>query len=137
MRFHQAGIRARRVRGRTRAADDRDHGSASNLVIDPTVDGILVEATAADTLLERNLVLRSGDDGIDVESPDTTLTRNLALRNGDLGIEAVRGGRRRRKQADGERQPAAVHERRLLKPRGSPLGPPPGAPGTDAAERVI
>jgi parallel beta-helix repeat protein len=62
-----------------------------NLVLDATIDGVLVEATATDTLLERNIADGAGDDGIDVDSAATTLTRNLSLRNGDLGIEAVPG----------------------------------------------
>ena len=52
---------------------------------------MIVEATATDTLVERNLVIGSGDDGIDVDNPRTTLSRNIALHNGDLGIEAVPG----------------------------------------------
>jgi parallel beta-helix repeat protein len=62
-----------------------------NLVRAGDVDGILVESTATDSLLEGNIAIGSGDDGIDVDSPSTTLTRNLGLRNGDLGIEAVPG----------------------------------------------
>jgi parallel beta-helix repeat protein len=62
-----------------------------NLVRDSETDGLLVEATATDTLLERNIAIGAGDDGIDVDSAATTLTRNLLLRNGDLGIEAVPG----------------------------------------------
>jgi hypothetical protein len=61
------------------------------LVRDGDVDGILVESTAAGSLLEANIAIGAGDDGIDVDSPTTTLTRNLGLRNGDLGIEAVPG----------------------------------------------
>jgi parallel beta-helix repeat protein len=62
-----------------------------NLVRDGDVDGILVESTATGSLLEANIAIGAGDDGIDVDSPTTTLTRNLGLRNGDLGIEAVPG----------------------------------------------
>jgi hypothetical protein len=51
----------------------------------------VVESTAVDTLLERNVAIGADDDGIDVENARTTLTRNLALQNGDLGIEAVPG----------------------------------------------
>ena len=36
-------------------------------------------------------MLRSGDDGIDVENASTTLVANRANENGDLGIEAVPG----------------------------------------------
>jgi parallel beta-helix repeat protein len=63
----------------------------SNVVRNGGFDGILVESTAADTLLERNTASHNGDDGIDVESPATTLSRNTANRNHDLGIEAVPG----------------------------------------------
>src|SRR6185312_880173 len=62
-----------------------------NLVVDADIDGVLVESTVTGTLLERNIAIRAGDDGIDVDSPTTTLTRNQARRNGDLGIEAVSG----------------------------------------------
>jgi parallel beta helix pectate lyase-like protein len=90
LRFHQAGIRA---------ADFEEFGGPptvgttirGNLVRGPKVDGLLVESTAFDTLLEGNIAIGAGDDGIDVDSPATTLTRNLAVRNGDLGIESVAG----------------------------------------------
>jgi large repetitive protein len=62
-----------------------------NLVRDSDVDGVLVESTAVDTLLEGNVAIGAGDDGIAVENVSTTLTRNLAVRNDDLGIEAVPG----------------------------------------------
>jgi large repetitive protein len=62
-----------------------------NLVRDSEIDGLLVEVTATDTLLERNIAIGAGDDGIDVDSAATRLSRNLLLRNGDLGIEAVPG----------------------------------------------
>jgi parallel beta-helix repeat protein len=62
-----------------------------NVVLGAGVDGILVEPSATDTLLEGNLARGAGDDGIDVDSPETTLTRNTARRNRDLGIEAVPG----------------------------------------------
>jgi parallel beta-helix repeat protein len=62
-----------------------------NLVRAGDVDGILVESTATDSLLEGNIAIEAADDGIDVDSPTTTLTSNLGLRNGDLGIEAVPG----------------------------------------------
>jgi large repetitive protein len=54
-------------------------------------DGILVEASATGTLLERNTANGNGDDGIDVDAPGTTVTRNTANDNRDLGIEAVPG----------------------------------------------
>lgn len=62
-----------------------------NRALHAEVDGVLVESTAADTLLKRNIAIGAGDDGIDVGRAATTLTRNLALRNGDFGIEAVPG----------------------------------------------
>jgi parallel beta-helix repeat protein len=61
------------------------------VVRDGGFDGILVEPTAVDTLLDRNAASRNGDDGIDVESQSTTLTKNTANHNDDLGIEAVPG----------------------------------------------
>jgi len=48
--------------------------------------------------------VRSGTDGIRVDSPSTTLTRNTANANGDLGIQAVPGvndGGRNRASANG------------------------------------
>ena len=54
-------------------------------------DGVYVQTTARRTVLKRNYVRRSKDDGIDVDSPKTTLIGNQAVRNGDLGIEAVFG----------------------------------------------
>jgi parallel beta-helix repeat protein len=90
LRFHQAGIRA---------ASFEEFGGpptvgntiSRNLLRGATVDGLLVESTALDTLLDRNIAIGAGDDGIDVDNAATTLTRNLAFRNGDLGIEAVPG----------------------------------------------
>jgi parallel beta-helix repeat protein len=88
--YHQAGVRA--------AAFEEFGGPPTvgtiirrNLVRGPAVDGLLVEATASDTLLERNVAIGAGDDGIDVDNAAATATRNLAFRNGDLGIEAVPG----------------------------------------------
>jgi hypothetical protein len=90
LRFHQAGIRA--------AAFEEFGGPPTvgntisrNIVRGPAVDGVIVESTAFDTLLERNTAIGAGDDGIDVDNAATTVTRNVALRNGDLGIEAVAG----------------------------------------------
>ena len=54
-------------------------------------DGIRVEPQAAGTLLQANITIRNGDDGIDVESQATTVTANVANDNTDLGIEAVSG----------------------------------------------
>ena len=62
-----------------------------NVVRDAEVDGIHVESTATDTLLDGNTASENGDDGIDVESPGTTLSGNTANDNFDLGIEAVPG----------------------------------------------
>jgi parallel beta-helix repeat protein len=53
--------------------------------------GVYVQTTARRTVLKRNDVRRSKDDGIDVDSPSTTLIGNQAVRNADLGIEAVFG----------------------------------------------
>lgn len=60
-----------------------------NLIRASGGDGLFVESTVVDTLLERNIAIGAGDDGIDVDSAATTVTRNLALHNRDLGIEAV------------------------------------------------
>jgi parallel beta-helix repeat protein len=62
-----------------------------NVIRGPAVDGLLVQSTAVDTLLERNVAIGAGDDGIDVDNAATTLRGNVALRNDDLGIEAVAG----------------------------------------------
>jgi nitrous oxidase accessory protein NosD len=64
---------------------------SGNHVTSKFSDGILVDSGATGTLLVRNLAIRSGDDGIDVDAPATTLTRNIANHNHDLGIEAVPG----------------------------------------------
>jgi parallel beta-helix repeat protein len=62
-----------------------------NFVVDSKLDGVLVESTVVDTLLQRNIAIGSGDDGIQADSTSTSLRRNTADRNGDLGIEAVAG----------------------------------------------
>ena len=62
-----------------------------NLIRGTAVEGLLVGPTAIDTLLEGNVAIGAGDDGIHVDNAETTLTRNLAVHNGDLGIEAVPG----------------------------------------------
>jgi parallel beta-helix repeat protein len=82
---------------RVTAFDPDATGTADNNVIRDNeverakLDGILVDEAAPATLVEHNIVLGAGDDGIDIESPATTLTRNRAQGNGDLGIEAVPG----------------------------------------------
>jgi hypothetical protein len=88
--FHQAGIQV--------AAFEEFGGPPTvgttirgNVVRGAAVDGLLVHATASDTLVEGNIAAAAGDDGIDVQNAATTLTRNLAVRSGDLGIEAVAG----------------------------------------------
>jgi len=73
------------------AAAPRDTVISRNVVNRNLVDGILVENGATGTLVVRNLAIRNGDDGIDVDAPATTLTRNTANHNHDLGIEAVPG----------------------------------------------
>jgi parallel beta-helix repeat protein len=62
-----------------------------NLVVGSGIDGVLVEPTVTDTRLTHNIAVGAGDDGIDVESTTTSLRRNVAIRNEDLGIEAVAG----------------------------------------------
>jgi len=61
------------------------------IAVATSTDPNSIGGTVKDTLLERNIVIGSGHDGINVASAATTLTRNLALRNGNLGIEAVTG----------------------------------------------
>jgi parallel beta-helix repeat protein len=67
----------------------------ANVVRAAGVDGIAINlehvGPVINTLLERNIAIGAGDDGIDVDSAATTLTRNIAVHNGDLGIEAVPG----------------------------------------------
>jgi large repetitive protein len=60
-----------------------------NVVRDAGVDGLGVDATAEGTVLERNLAVRAGDDGI--QSAAGVLTSNSAFFNHDLGIEATPG----------------------------------------------
>jgi hypothetical protein len=60
-----------------------------NVVRAAGVDGLGVDAGADGTLLERNLAVRAGDDGI--QSAAGVLTRNAAFFNHDLGIEATAG----------------------------------------------
>ena len=67
-RFHRAGIRVASFESEGGPPTTRQHRQR-NLIRDSKVDGVIVEATAADTLLERNIALGSGDDGIDVENP--------------------------------------------------------------------
>ena len=62
-----------------------------NLVRRSHLDGIVVVRKDRHSVLMGNVVTRSGDDGIDVDSSTTTLTRNRARRNGNLGMEAVFG----------------------------------------------
>ncbi len=77
-------------------------------------DGILVAAAARRTLVAKNTANGNSDDGIDVESA----AYHPAGQHGEQQPRPRhRGGarcpRRRRQQGDGERQPAAVPERRL------------------------
>jgi parallel beta-helix repeat protein len=90
LRFHQGGIRV--------ASFEEFGGPPTvgnsirrNFVHGATVDGIIIESTASETLVEGNLAIGAGDDGIDVDNASTTVTRNFAFHNGDLGIEAVPG----------------------------------------------
>jgi parallel beta-helix repeat protein len=67
----------------------------ANIVRSAGGDGLAVDTDQVgpvlDTTLEDNITIRSGHDGINVQSAATTLTRNLALHNGNLGLEAVAG----------------------------------------------
>jgi parallel beta-helix repeat protein len=85
----QIGIRIDAFAGTT-----TDNVLRGNVVRAAALDGIAIGlelGPVTNTLLDRNIAIGAGDDGIDVESASTTLTRNLALHNGDLGIEAVAG----------------------------------------------
>jgi parallel beta-helix repeat protein len=89
--------RARRADIRLDAFEGTTRGNVfrANVVRTAGEDGIVVNPAhvgpVINTLLERNIAIGAGDDGIDVESAATTLTRNIAVHNGDLGIEAVPG----------------------------------------------
>jgi parallel beta-helix repeat protein len=92
---HNVVVHARHV-GITLGIHDPFIGGAHNTVLDnlvkgSRVDGIVVVRKDRHSLLTGNVVIGSGDDGLDVDSPTTTLTGNLAFRNDDLGIEAVFG----------------------------------------------
>jgi parallel beta-helix repeat protein len=62
-----------------------------NIVRRSRVDGIAVVKKERHSVLVRNLVTGSGDDGFDINSGTMTLTGNRSRRNDDLGIEAVFG----------------------------------------------
>lgn len=85
----QIGIRVDAFAGTT-----TDNVLRASVVRAAALDRIAIgleQGPVTNTLLDRNIAIGAGDDGIDVESASTTLTRNLAFRNGDLGIEAVAG----------------------------------------------
>lgn len=88
-RTREAGIRLAAFEPFTSAAVGNT--ARLNVVREARLDGILVESTATDSVLERNSASRNRDDGIDVERPETVLTGNTADANRDLGIEAVEG----------------------------------------------
>jgi hypothetical protein len=89
-RTHWAGIRVDAYGG---AATGTVLGA--NIVSAAQSDDIVVNedhvGPVTDTLLDGNITLGAGDDGIDVQTASTTLRRNIANNNGDLGIEAVPG----------------------------------------------
>ena len=89
VRFHWAGIRLASFAPET--PPTFGNVVRRNVIRHSDVDGVLVESTATDTLLARNLAIGAGDDGFDVDNTATTVTRNRAFRNGDLGIEAPAG----------------------------------------------
>jgi parallel beta-helix repeat protein len=60
-----------------------------NVVRDAGVDGLGVDGGAEGTVLERNLAVGAGDDGI--QSAAGLLRKNSAFFNHDLGIEAAPG----------------------------------------------
>lgn len=65
--------------------------ASRNIISSAGADGILVDAAATDTHLERNNASGSALDGIHVLAASTTLGRNTANHNGAFGIEAVFG----------------------------------------------
>jgi parallel beta-helix repeat protein len=68
-----------------------DNVVRGNIVRRSRVDGIAVVKKERHSVLVRNVVTGSGDDGFDINSRTTTLTGNRARRNDGLGIEAVFG----------------------------------------------
>jgi hypothetical protein len=62
-----------------------------NLVRGSGDDGFEVREKDRNSLLQGNIARGAGDDGFDVQSRSTTLTGNRAVRNDDLGIKAVLG----------------------------------------------
>ena len=90
-----------------------------------------MESTATGSLLEANIAIGAGDDGIDVDSPTTTLTRNLGLRNGDLGsrlcpaspMEAEQGSRRQQPRLGARTSTAASSLSRAALVRGHVSNP--------------
>jgi parallel beta-helix repeat protein len=62
-----------------------------NLVRGSGDDGFEVRERDRHSLLQGNIARGAGDDGFDVQSRSTTLTGNRAVRNADLGIKAVLG----------------------------------------------
>ena len=79
---HDIAPEAPKVRGTVVRGNRLRHGNR---------DGVMIETTARQTVLQRNRSRGSRDDGFDVESETTTLTGNVARRNDDLGIQAVHG----------------------------------------------
>jgi parallel beta-helix repeat protein len=68
-----------------------DNVVRGNIVRRSRVDGIAVVRKERHSVLVRNVVTGSGDDGFDINSRTTTLMGNRARRNDGLGIEAVFG----------------------------------------------
>jgi hypothetical protein len=68
-----------------------DNVVRGNIVRRSGVDGIAVVKKERHSVLVRNVVTGSGDDGFDINSGTMTLTGNRARRNDGLGIEAVFG----------------------------------------------
>ncbi len=82
----------------------RNSVSRTDAPLQPGVGVGIQVVDSTDNRVERNRVVRSGTDGIRVDSPSTTLARNTANANGDLGIQAVPGvndGGRNRASANG------------------------------------
>jgi large repetitive protein len=90
LRAHKVGIRVDAFTGSATGTVIR-----GNLVRDAGVHGIAVDfedvGPVTDTLVEANVALGAGSDGLHVGSASTKITRNIAERNADLGIDAVPG----------------------------------------------
>ncbi len=72
---------------------NRFNRATANQLIGNRQDGLWVNQRSLGSVVARNVALRNGDDGIDVENPATTVRANALLDNSDLGVEAIPGTR--------------------------------------------